>query len=294
MNLKELLKLNTKEQSEMVLAWVIAQKNVEQVFKLVKLGHPVSPFILNVMIEYGFEKNIPKLLTNAKWFFPAVKDWMKEYYQDQYKAKIVELGLKEFINLEFTVDDCVKYELWEELVRRNHCKYVEEAKGLEFLEKFESQNVRLYLGATGRFDKLFQSRCFDIILQYHGGLNYLSENASDDDLRSIIKKRAQMPDEWIYVVDLLIKRGQGNEFFETKNVKIAERIISQGFTDKLVEANNWEMLFQNNKYDSIDWEDAYHTPDNSQIIPRLVFAKQWAFLAEHKQRLILFKNKQFV
>lgn len=116
----KLLKFNSEEQSNLVLFDAIKQQNSQRLFYLVKEQYyPVTPFVLNLMLDFGMEKQVPKLLELCCSYAPAVYDWLCVYWgRDKAEDFFCQNSFEDIAKNKVSTDVLNRNEMWSVLAEK--------------------------------------------------------------------------------------------------------------------------------------------------------------------------------
>ncbi len=298
-HLKRLALLSGSEQ-DLVLYDALHDKDLTKFFFLLKQGYTLTPFVLNVMIDYGYENKLLK----AVEFSPAVKSDVYDFlcaYLGQEKAEdfLVEKDIHSLIVEKFSVESLVKYHLWDVLAEKGEYKALARAEKFDVLKEYYLKEKAGYKGGqfcisqalidVGRsfnkphrkiIDFLVDIEDFSCLAQIKGGLFKLLELKKWELIPvgdNMLENKTQ--DE---VLQLIYDYGGEQYLYErARSFNLyAKFLLDHGYYRLFVDNKNWGIL-TNHKLDHlVDWDG-------------IVAAKDWMFLALYHKRKLLFKYRQF-
>ena len=133
----KLLHFNTVEETNMALLQVITSGNSKKLFELVKLQHyPISAFVLNLMLDFGMEKQIPTLVKVANHYRNDIYDWLLEYWgREKTDDLIYEAGYSDLIDEKVSNECLIKHQDWKRLNVRGCLDVLVDNQQFELLYK---------------------------------------------------------------------------------------------------------------------------------------------------------------
>ena len=136
-----MLELLTNEENNLMLYDALHDKDLTKFFYLLKQGYALTPFLLNCMIDYGYEKHIEKALCICDRCSFAIYDFFCIYWGvDKTEDFFVKNGYTKVIQKRFSTESLVKYQLWELLAERREYVVLAEHGQIELLKKLEQEN----------------------------------------------------------------------------------------------------------------------------------------------------------
>ena len=281
----------TPEQHDQILFSLIKEGKIKKFFTLLFKGYGVTPFVLNALIDFGYEEKIKGTLLTAVRLSNECYNFLCEYWgKKNTESFFVKNKCITYIKKNFPVDSLVEYQLWDILAQR---------------EEFE------ILAKNGQFDLLTKYKKYQILVNY-GQLDYVCHKGL---YKFLTLTKAGM--------ERLIQLKKWKEFFEGMSIapyngfgphkilKILwdngqqELLFAKNYDDFLLDEKKYPKPYVANKkwgtlaaygfYDEIDWEDYLGQVIESKkedVYKEAVEAKNWAFLAKHQQHKLLFKKGQ--
>ena len=133
-----MLELLTNEENNLMLYDALHDKDLTKFFYLLKQGYALTPFLLNCMIDYGYEKHIEKALCVCDRCSFAIYDFFCIYWGvDKTEDFFVKNSYTKVIQKRFSTKSLVKYQLWELLAERREYVVLAEHGQIELLKKLK-------------------------------------------------------------------------------------------------------------------------------------------------------------
>lgn len=297
----QLLALTTKEQNSLVLYDLLREKRLKEFLNLVKKGYVLTAFILNYLIDSGFENAIPKTLKLSKRSDPDIYDFLVLYWgQEKTEDFLVDNGFDSVIKAKFSEQKIVKYQLWNLLMEMENYRILAEHNQVEALQtalKVKHQKYKI-------FQVLIDMRKTDLIVAL-GGNCYLLE--FEEGRQKLLKLR-----DWGTILDCffsgeihkkfgfetleqfyqyVIDNGGSEQLFLWGHTSAYEYLLKQKITAPFVNRKYWSLLIRYGFYDLVDWEDYWQKSSvKNYIIRDAAKAKNWDFLEKHECQWVLFKK----
>lgn len=116
----KLLKFNSTEQCNLVLFDAIKQQNPQRLFYLVEERcYSVTPFVLNLMIDFGMENQLPKLLEVCKCYDVSIYDWLCIYWgRDKTDDFCCQNSFDDIVRKKILEEALIRNETWDALLKR--------------------------------------------------------------------------------------------------------------------------------------------------------------------------------
>ena len=106
-----MLELLTNEENNLMLYDALHDKDLTKFFYLLKQGYALTPFLLNCMIDYGYEKHIEKALCVCDRCSFAIYDFFCIYWGvDKTEDFFVKNSYTKVIQKRFSTKSLVKYQ----------------------------------------------------------------------------------------------------------------------------------------------------------------------------------------
>ncbi len=309
----------------LVLYDALHDKDLTKFFFLLYLGYGLSPFILNVMIDFGYEKNLVKALEICELVDFKVYDFLCAYWgQEKAENFLVEKDFKNIIKKMFPAESLVKYQFWDVLVDRKEYAALIGAGKFDVIKEVYFQNAacreeicKALLGAAD--DCCRASPVNDDVLNAIINtfveleeFNYLSHFSEGVFKLLELKKWKHLPYDrpeafgkrTLDDVLQLVYEAGGEEYFYKVSLdwRAKHRLDFQNFLmnnkyyDYYVADKKWSVLAAKEAYDVIDWEDFVENGlcSNEYIWEHAAKAGKWALLAKYHKHKLLFDNWCFI
>lgn len=194
---KTIYDIQSAEWEKTVELHYLLEKGAQSFDRLIDDGYGVYPEILTFMVSLGYFAEIADVLTVAEKYDPhKLCEWMKLYYKDEWKQKVILFELQDIATYCFTPQECADAKFWEALKRKKDQKSKDllvEEFGIEYLKQVadnllqqiynqtassddKSRHIDLlhYLYAKGEFSYLYQHHEWIILGKGINGFKYLA------------------------------------------------------------------------------------------------------------------------
>ena len=318
-------KLLSADEHALVLYDALHDKDLTKFFFLLKQGYGLSAFILNVMIDFGYEKNLVKALEVCNFVGSDVYDFLCIYWgKEMAEDFLVEKDFKNIIKKKFSVASLVKYQFWDVLVGRKEYVALIKAGKLQIIKDLYLQDVSCRQEISEALLKTVDDSRTDssggddvvnhvinifVELEVFEPLSYFSEGVFK---LLELKKWKYLPYDRPEVfgkrtlddVLQLVYEAGGEEYFYKVSLdwRAKHRLDFQNFLmnnkyyDYYVADKKWLILAAKEAYDVIDWEDFVENGlcSNEYIWEHAAKAGKWALLAKYHKHKLLFDNWCFI
>ena len=150
-NYEKRLDFLTPEQSNQVLFSLVKEGKIKTFLGMVGKGYGLTPFILNALIDFGYEGMILQALQSSVRLSNECYNFLCEYWgKKKTEVFFVEQKYYNYIKENFHVKTLVEYQLWDILAQK---------------EKF------YILAENGQFDILAKYKKYQLLVKY-GQLDY--------------------------------------------------------------------------------------------------------------------------
>lgn len=291
--LEMLGKCLTKSQNDLVLYDLLREKKLTQFYTLLKQGYSLDAFLLNCLIDNGFEDHVLKALCLCGRYDDDVYDFLKQYLGEEgAKAFLVTYDFERLIKAKFDCQDLVKYKQWDILLdRRDYGVLWQNGQGemlFDAYRKTKDCRLRNFLLDLGHADFFVSLGDLDALVYNLNGCVKLFELkdwsrilSSDRDMqkelaRKVLGEKCSVKDLYRYIV------GHGGVEELYRHSYPRWWMLDSGITEPFVADKNWWYLYESGFYNLIDiedWKCSLH-----RLVRCAVKQKKWDFL-ERKECL---------
>lgn len=290
----EMLGLNSKFENNLVLYDLLREKNFSQFCNLIKQGYALSAFILNCMIDNGFEDKIDRVLSLCQRHDDNIYEFMVRYRgQEAAERLFIKLDFKNLIKKQFSDDTLAKYQLWDILFEEKKYNVLAALKkyDLLLLETADRKLVADALLVAEEFNLLISLGCKSWLLRLESGWKKLWELKDWESLVYLDDAKfleasglSTMDDVWAFIYE-----NGGEDVFYEANCNFQNYLGKHKIAEPFVKRKAWGLLLEYTMYEAIDWDEFY------RILPNFVLraakkAKNWDFLEKKKCRMVLFMS----
>ncbi len=304
----------------LVLYDALHDKDLTKFFFLLKQGYGLSPFILNVMIDFGYEKNLVKALEICELVDFKVYDFLCAYWgQEKAENFLVEKDFKNIIKKMFPAESLVKYQFWNILVDRKEYAALTGAGKFDVIKEVYFQNAacreeicKALLEAADDchraspvnddvinaiINTFVELEEFDYLSHFSEGVFKLLELRKWSFLPyhepRLFGKKTRA-DVWQLIYD-----NGGEDFLYNHatrertifKVEILKFLIENKYYNKFIADKDWCNLALYGAEEAIDWEDCASLSDD--YCGSCTETARLTLLARYHKRMLLFKNKRF-
>ncbi len=282
----------TPEQHEKILFYFIKKGKIETFLKIVSKGYGLTPFILNALIDFGYEAVVQQAIQSSVRLANECYPFLCSYWGEKKTNDfLISCNYVNYIKENFSDKTLVEYHLWDILAQK---------------EKF------FILAQHGQFDVLAEYKQYLILVKYgqldyacHKGLfQFLAFTKAGMERLIQLKKWKEVFGGTSFtsfngfsvsdILEILYDNGMQELLFA---MCCDDFLLDyKKYTKPYIENKKWGTLAFFGFYDVIDWEDYLGQVIESKkedVYKNAVAAKNWEFLAKHEQHKLLFKAKQF-
>ena len=278
-----------------LMAKVIYTECRSDVFDRLNEGYPVTPMVLQMRFERGWERQIDDLIRNGTFWHPI--DWNKEltiwfqgfFGDDEFTNLCLYKGWTSFLtHMNVEAKLLAEYEQWDLLIERGEWQTLIDHDQLDKLPREKWREWIPLVLKSGKSEFLFQNRWYKFLDEFpslkdlafaafvNGGhWKELFEHRkifSNDDVRNELLKHEQY--------DLLL---QMQEY---------RLLATNGQVGFLVKNKCWGILIRYGYRSLVDWEDYYDSSNKYQrknVLAQAVEAGAVDFLKAKGHRFLAFK-----
>lgn len=291
----KMLDLLTADQNNLVLYDLLREKNLSRFCCLLKQGYRLNAFLLNCMLDNGFEDNILTVLALCQKADVDIFDFLLLYFgEEKAKDLIVDHGWSNLIVERFSDEDLLKYGLWDIVLKKKRYPLLLQSGRQDLMVKaFEQSpvNFRDFLVKEEQVEWLVFLGCPDDLGLFEKGRKRLWKDKDWDrvlvwDYNYIIFISGAKTIEEAY--DYILDNGGLNVLYKYSvkygnrtALKIRDYLLEKGQTEIFVDNKDWRILFNHGLYRLVDVEDWWTgNGDRRQVIRCAVKQKNWDFLEE--------------
>lgn len=292
----KMLDLLTADQNNLVLYDLLREKNLTRFCCLLKQGYRLNAFVLNCMLDNGFEDNILTALALCQKADADVFDFLRLYLgEEKTRDLVVENGWKEIISDRFTDKDLLEYGLWDVILDKKLYPLILQSGRQDLMEKaFEQSAVSFsnFLVKEEQVEWLISLGCLGSLERFGKGrkrlwkdkdwTRVLSWNSGDI---VAVSRMKTIEEAYDYILD----NGGLNALYKRSisyhGVEIRDYLLRKGQTEIFVSNKNWNILFGHGLYHLVDVEDWWASAGNADLIRKSIIGcavkqKNWDFLEE--------------
>lgn len=297
----KMLGLLTKEENCLVLYDALSTKDFARFSYFIDKGYAINAFILNCMIDFGFEDKISEVLKSAQRHDDNIYEFMVAYLgQEKAEAFFVGNNFNNLMANKFSDETIEKHKCWKValikknynlLLRNRQLKIIKEnlkncdwTNLVDALIKVREYALVVEMGGAWKLRESFSGR------QYLRGTKNWNELLRFDEYSLMLLFECKMIDD---VYDKMLAEGATDSFYNYSDVT-KEYLLKSGITAPFIEAKDWCSLYHAGYYREINLED-WWTENTSDVVIKAVIktainAKNWDFLEQRKCLWALFKN----
>ena len=298
------------QQQEKILLGIINLECARQLIPMVQSGYRLTPIVLETL-KWSGQKDLIFALMNVKFDFDGDSRWLFSFLCDLFGEKntaamVVQKSQKDnyqscwktMYSL-LSTEQLEENEQWEELAKKGKWEILARHKRFDDIicnpsNRYSSDAAKI-LTENNQLPRIIELKKFQWLTQISGGEEILWRHKQyavlfthRDSLRrwseaDVIRKLCSIPE------------GQ-NFLYRIKEYQI---LVGAGCFDPFWQNENWNTLACLECYRAIDWNRWLQKEKNSDFETRKIYrfavkAKQWQFLADHRQyRLLLKKGRLF-
>lgn len=305
-----MLELLTNEENNLMLYDALHDKDLTKFFYLLKQGYALTPFLLNCMIDYGYEKHIEKALCVCDRCSFAIYDFFCIYWGvDKTEDFFVKNSYTKVIQKRFSTKSLVKYQLWELLAERREYVVLAEHGQIELLKKLKQENpsdhllgVREALRKVNAVEALAELKDWIGLAGLPEGELKLFELKEwryvDFDIVSFLRN---VPPEQLLQE---VYEAGGGDFLFWAGVSSAAAwskfchplLLARKYYQPFISQKLWAELAEAGAYEAVDWDCFYKqclAQKNGKFCYYAAKAGRWDVLAKYRKRWFLFGCGQF-
>ena len=301
----ELLRLNTLEQSDLVLYDLLREGRYATFLQRVKDGYGLTAFVLNTLLDNGYEDKVDEVLSVCKCWKDDVFDflviyWDKEKAEDYWAqhAKSVKISDK------LSIEGLARNQCWLTLLLQEAYDVLAEKAPWTFFEQHmqvrDKGPIFNHLVKAKRFDDIFR-------LEKHWDHGYYFYNTDmmcyllEHNVEKFCKISADFSREQLQKLSARLEFEELDDLYQCLYDKGQIDFLMQktcflenhGIWEPLVSAKEWYTLFHGKQYDLIDWENWLDNENKQRVVIMAGIAKNWDFLVKHKAHWQLLKYFRF-
>ena len=296
----ELLRLNTLEQSDLVLYDLLREGRYATFLQRVKDGYGLTAFVLNTLLDNGYEDKVDEVLSVCKCWKDDVFDflviyWDKEKAEDYWAqhAKSVKISDK------LSIEGLARNQCWSALLLKEAYDVLVEKAPWTFFEQHmqvrDKGPIFNHLVKAKRFDDIFRlEKHWDHGYYFYNTdmMSYLLEHnvekfckvSADFSREQLQKLSARLgfknPDD---LHQCLYDKGQ-IDFLRVETDFLRRHEIWAPYVEK----KYWAMLANYKQYDLIDWEN-WMAKSKKEASIHAAMVQKWDLLVKHKAHWQLLK-----
>lgn len=297
----EMLGLLSRAQNCLVLYDLLREKKIDDFFDLLKTGYALNAFILNCMIDNGYESRIKEAMKNCQRHDNDIYEFLVAYMgKDEAEKYFVELGFKNLIIAKFSNDDLEKHQLWDIFLQKGDFYFLLKHEQIDYFKKALKEDIHVKkmldsLLLHSRADILLALEKKEALRDFEKGRKKLLELKEWEIILKNFKAEKSAKeygfenDDAFY--QYILDNGGMNAVYETYEGKnfLAGKNIFQPF----IEDKNWFWLAYKGFFNKVDWQN-YYQKDKKSALEYAERGKQWWILEENKCRWKLFINFRWI
>lgn len=289
----ELINLNSIGQSELALYDALRSGKIEYFLSLVKAGHCITDFILNSMIDNGFEDRIEETLKLSQCCKENVLNFLILLWgQEKAESYWSKCPKKRKRDTKLSIPELVNIQAWDVLMIRNAYEELALFAPMEVLKTIKKSKKRkivlAVLIAENRFEDIIILDWYDEYHSFPAILKYLLKH----DLKSLRKLYLSEQEYRFLGFDTrddfhryLYENGE-RDFLGYQT----DYFIRHKMFDELVRYKRYRDLARLERYDLIDWDKFTGIWGVKEVAFYAEKAKNWDYLIKHKCHKVLLKH----
>ena len=282
----------TPEQIDQILFCKIKNGQINTFLDMVAKGYGLTPFILNALIDFGYEKVIQKALQSSVRLANDCYQFLCVYWgKKKTEDFLVEQKYFNYIKQNFPVVSLVEYQLWDILAQREEFEALAENGQFDVLAAYKQYQL---LVNRGQLDYVCHKGLYKFLILTQAGMEKLIQLKKWKEFFVGISLAPYNGFSVSEILEVLWNNGMQKLLF----AKCYDEFLlkEKKYTKPYVANKKWGTLAAYGFYDEIDWEDYLGqviASKKEDVYKEAVEAKNWAFLAKHQQHALLFRNGEF-
>ena len=289
----EMIALNSTEQCELALYDALQQGRIEYFQSLVKAGYAITAFVLNTMIDNGFEDKIEETIENCKMWNDNVLNFLILLWgEEKAKAYWVKHSQKSKLYIQLNLMSFVRNQEWNVLMMCDAYEELALYAPLDVLKTIEKSKKRkkilAVLVAHNRFEDILKLKWQDEYEKFPEILKYLLEH----DLKQLCNLCLSEQDYQLLGFNTrddfyryLYEHGEKNYLGYQTDYFVRHKMF-----DELVHYNRYRDLARLERYDLIDWDKFTNVWGIKEVAFYAEKAQNWDYLIKHKYHKALLKH----
>ena len=293
----------SKDENNLLLYDLIKEGKFDIFCQRIQEGYGLTAFVLTAMLNYGYEGKIEEVLSSCKCWTSDVFDFLVIYWgREKAEDYWVQHTVKELVAEKLSNEALVRYQRWDELLKREAYELLAAHAPLEFFQNpdasYDKTRIFSALVAQRRFEDVFALDDKWLTIDYfHNAemMRYLLEhdvkkfckislNFNKDAIEKLSYRLGfENPDD---LYRCLYDKGQ-IDFLMTRT----DYLKMYGIWEPYVQAKNWYILARAREFKLIDWEN-WLEEAGKNVFFEAALAKKWDFLVKHRQHWLLLKNRR--
>lgn len=291
----ELINLNSIGQSELALYDALRSGKIEYFLSLVKAGHCITAFILNSMIDNGFEDKIEETLKLSQSCKENVLNFLISLWgQEKAEAYWSKYPKKRKCDTKLSIPELVNIQAWDVLMMRNAYEELALFAPMEILKTIEKSKKRKIVLAVliteNRFEDIVALDWYDEYHSFPTILKYLLKH----DLKSL--RRLYLSEQEYLFLGFDTRDDFYRYLYENGEKDYVgyqtDYFVRHKMFDELVHYNRYRDLARLERYDLIDWDKFTNIWGVKEVAFYAEQAHNWDYLIKHKYHKALLKHGQ--
>lgn len=300
----KMLGLLTKEENSLVLYDALSTRDFARFSYFIDKGYAINAFILNCMIDFGFEKNIEFCVRECQRHDNNIYEFMVAYLgQEKAEAFFVGNNFNNLMANKFSDETIEKHQLWEVAFLKKSYELLIKNKQYDLIRKAmagkDSGKIADILLKEQEFDFLLELGWDWKISDSYEGQKYLWDTKNWKEFFRLRFNDQLIASGWgksasIEQVYLSVVNAGGTDALYEYSYITKEYLLKSGLTAPFIQAKDWCSLYHAGFYKEINLDD-WWTENTSDVVIKAVIktainAKNWDFLEQRKCLWALFKN----
>ena len=282
----------TPEQHEKILFYFIKKGKIETFLKIVSKGYGLTPFILNALIDFGYEAVVQQAIQSSVRLANECYPFLCSYWGEKKTNDfLISCNYVNYIKENFSDKTLVEYKLWYILAQKEKFDILAQNGQFYILEKYKQYQL---LVNYGQLDYVCHEGLYKFLIVTKAGMEKLIQLKKWKEFFDGISLAPYNGFEAQKIREILWDNGQQELLFTNGYDEFL--LKEKKYTKPYIENKKWGTLAFLGFYDVIDWEDYLGQViegKKEDVYKEAVEAKNWKFLAKHQQHKLLFKAKQF-